>query len=277
MNKTAKRYPAFLVVLTAALILAGSVLFSGTVHAATLISSRPKLTTASAYNNSYVYLKWTKVSGAKKYEIYRAKVIPADEPTEKLKLGAWKKWAATKNTYVKRKDSGDYKYRVRAVNGKKTSKWSVAKRVFAANAKITHMGYTEPEYMFGVLLSSGGLEFRVLVTNKTKSDMGFVTSGTRFDPQGTLYAVNKKTGKVLKKWEADLDLPLGSIAKVVQAGKSQSLYFDADISSEDWAKYKNSKFLFSCSFYPNPEVEPLTTQMAFTCSKSVKDSSLAAK
>ena len=108
--------------------------------------------------------------------------------------------------------------------------------------------------------------------------MGFVESGTRFDKQSTIYAFNKTTGKVMKKWAADLDTgSLSAIAKVVEAKKKQTIYIEATVTAEEWAKYKNCKFMVTTSFYPNPEVEPLTTQMAIAYGRAVADSAVAAK
>ncbi|MDO5456225.1 MAG: hypothetical protein Q4F25_04840, partial [Eubacteriales bacterium] len=45
-------------------------------QAASIKNKKPKITNKSAYLNGKVYLKWTKVAGAKKYEIQRAKINP---------------------------------------------------------------------------------------------------------------------------------------------------------------------------------------------------------
>ena len=239
-------------------------------QAASFKKSKPNINKTSAYLNDTVYLTWTKVSGAKKYEIQRAKINPKTGKT-----GKWKAWATTKKTAVKKKASGDYKYRVRAVKGKTKSKWSSAKRIFGATARITNIGYTEPDIFLGVVLSSGYLEWRVTVNNKTSSPMGFVKTGTRFKNQNTLYAINKTTGKVVHLWEGRLDTT--GVAKMVEAGKTQSLSFYAYVTPEEWAKYKGCKFMVSSSFYPNPEVEPISTQMAIAYTANYADASIAAK
>ncbi|MBQ6385719.1 MAG: hypothetical protein IJJ38_06095 [Lachnospiraceae bacterium] len=253
------------------LILVMSALAPVTVQAASFKKSKPKITKTSAYLNKKVSLKWSKVKKAKKYEIQRAKINPSTGKT-----GKWKKWKTVKKNYIKTSATGDYKYRVRAVKGKTKSKWSAAKRVFAARAKITHMGYTEPDVFFGVTLHEGKLAFRVLVKNSTKSPMGFVESGSRFQDQNTVYAINKSTGKKVKSWEAYLDAGTG-IAKMVNPGKSQSLYFYSFVTAEEWARYKNCKFMIASSFYPNPEVEDISTQMAISYTKNVSESSIAVK
>lgn len=69
-----------------------------------------------------VSLSWKKVKNAKKYEIYRAKLNSNGK-------GKFKKLKAVKkNTYTDKTVKGGvyYKYKVRAVNGKKKSKFSAA-------------------------------------------------------------------------------------------------------------------------------------------------------
>lgn len=241
------------------------------VEAASFQKSKPKISKTSAYLNNAVFLKWSKVSGAKKYQIQRAKIKPSTGKT-----GKWNAWKTVKKTSVKAVTSGDYKYRVRAVNKKgKQSKWSTAKRIFAARAKIAGTTYTEPDIFFGVKLSEGKLTFRVLVNNKTKSPMGFVPHGTRFKYQNTIYALNKSTGKVMKKWDGDLIT--SGIAQEVKAGSKQTIDIYAYVTAEEYKMYKDCKFMITSSFYPNPYVEPLTTQMALAYTTNVKDSAIAAK
>ena len=236
---------------------------TNTTMAASFKTLQPKLTKASAYNNGKVYLKWTKVNGAQKYEVYRAYINPSTG-----KATSWKKWTTTTKLYVSIKATGDYKYRVRAVKGSTRSKWSVAKRVFAAKGRITNVGF-----------DGRHLNFRILITNSTKSKMGFMINRIT-GSQIKIYAVNKSSGKVVKTWNGDL-IPAGGdmvYASVVNAGKSQSIYIQStSMSAADYAKYKKYKFLVVSSFYPNPEVEPISTQMALSCTASAADSSIAAK
>lgn len=262
-----KNYFRFTLVL---LILIMAVMAPSTVQAASFKNSRPTIAKNSAYNHKKVYLKWSGISGAKKYEIQRAIVHPSDGST-----GKWRAWKETKKTYVNVTAKGDYMYRVRAIKGKEKSKWSKAKRIFAASAKVTHMSYVQPEIMFGVELRSGRMEFRVLVCNKSKSDMGFVDSGTRFGQQCTIYAVSKSTGKVRKKWEAHLDTT--GIAKLIKAGETKSLYYYSFMTPAEWKKYKKYDWKVSTSFYPNPEVESISTAMAIGYTKNVAQSSIAGK
>jgi len=239
---------------------------------------RPALVKSSCtYTYNKARLKWKKVKGAKKYEIQRAKIN-----AKTGKTGKWKKWVLTKKTSIAKKTTGDFKYRIRALNGKKKGKWSKAVRLFAANGKITDMGYTPADIFFGVKLGGEILEMRVLVSNKTDSPMGFVKSGTRIPIQYSIYAINKSTGKKMKKWDAYLDtgkndIGYASYAKQVNARKKASVYFYAFVTDSEWAKYKNCRFMITASFYPNPTVEPMNTQMAIACTNSVKKSAIAGK
>ena len=259
----------FSLILILALLVAG-VMAPATAHAASLKKSKPKFTAESAYLNDTVYLTWKKVKGAKKYEIQRAKV------SKKGKTGKWKKWKTVRKNYIKKAAKGDYRYRVRAIKGSTKSKWSAAKRAFAASARISKMYFEPGEYLFGVKLSSDNAEFEVLVNNKSTAPMGFVDSGSRFGQQCTIYAINKFTNKVLKSWEGNLHLD-GGIAKQVNAGKSQILKYYAFITADEWAKYKNCKFMMSTAFYPNPEHEPLSHQMSIAYTTDIKESSVAVK
>ena len=265
-----KRYVSFLLIL---LILTVGIIAPVSAQAVPFKKAKPRIASNSAYLNNKVYIKWSAVKGAKKYEVQRAKINPSTG-----KIGKWVKWKTVKKPYVRMVAAGGFKYRIRALKGKKKSKWSAAKRIFAANAKITHMGYTEPEVLFGVTLSEGVLEFRVLVSNRTHSSMGFVRSGTRLGVQNTVIAIHKKTRKPVKTWDAYLDTgSSGGIAKQVNARKNQSVYFYAYVSEEEWAKYKNCKFMITSSFYPNPTVEPISTQMAIAYTANVAESAIAGK
>ena len=237
--------------------------------------AKPKLTkTSCSYTNNKVCLAWKKVKGAKKYEIYRAMIN-----SKTGKAGKWKKWASTKKVSIKKKASGDYKYRIRAVNKKKTGKWSTSIRIFAASGQITNMGYTPPDKFLGVILSEGQIEMRVLVKNNTKSPMGFLVEGTRIPVQSAIYAVDS-SGRRIKKWNAYIDTgsSYGTVlAKQVNPGKEQSLYFYSFVTEEEWAQYKGYTFMITNSFYPNPTVEPMSTQMALASTRIASQSSIAGK
>lgn len=240
-------------------------------QAASIKNKKPTISKDSAYLNTKIYLKWSKVKGAKKYEIQRAQIN-----ANTGKAGKWTKWKTTKKTSIKVAGSGDYKYRVRAVSGKTKSKWSASKRIFGARACITKILYTPPEYLFGVRLSRGYLTFRVLVDNKTKSPMGFLDS-YRIGEQNTVYALSG-SGKVLKSWYADVDLQ-GGIAKQVNPKSKQSLYFEIyDFSEEDWAKYKGCKFMIASSFCPpQPSSDTTLKQMVIAYTNKTADCSIAAR
>lgn len=230
---------------------------------------KPKLNILSAYMNDSVYLKWNKVKGAKKYEIQRAKI----NPNKANKVGKWKKWKTTKKTSIKKKGSGDYKYRVRAIKGSKKGGWSKAKRIFGATGSITNVIYDEPTTLWGMYIE-GQLTFRLLINNKTQSQMGFVKSGS----QGTIYALDPSTGKTMKSWPAYLYIAESyGYAKQINANQEASVYFYCRMSQEEREQYKNAKFLVTASFYPNPWVESISSQMAITCTNNIKESAIAGK
>lgn len=226
-------------------------------------SAKPKFANTSAYMYDKVYLKWGKITGAKKYVIFRAKVNPNTGG-----IGAWKKWAETTNTSIKKKATGDFKYRVRAVSGSTKSKYSKAIRIFAASAKITDIGF-----------DGSHINFRILINNKTKSEMGFVLNeAARNYVQYTIYALNKKTGDIVKKWGGNL-APVGTgWAMEVNAGKIQSIYITSDtVTAAQYNSVKNCKFLVTASFYPNPYTEPISTALAVACTRTASESAIAGK
>jgi hypothetical protein len=231
--------------------------------------AKPKLDVLSAYVNNAVYLKWKKVKGAKRYEIQRAKV----NPKKANKVGKWKKWKVTKKTSIKKKTSGDYKYRVRAIKGSQKGKWSKAKRIFAATGHITDIIYEEPTTIWGIPIE-GKLNFRILIKNKTQSQMGFVKPGT----QSTIYALDPQTGKTLKSWSGYLYIAeTYGYAKTIYPKQEASVYFYCRMSKEEREQYKNAKYMVTASFYPNPYVEPISTQTAITCTNNRKESAVVGK
>lgn len=234
--------------------------------AASFTRTRPRLNIRSAYMNNAVYLKWNKVGGAKKYEIQRAWVNPKRRNT----VGKWKRWAVTRNTSIRKRAVGDYRYRVRAISGNKTSLWSASKRIFGANGVITNVVYEKPMfYIFG-----GTLNFRVLITNRTQSQMGFVKTGS----QSTIYAIDTGTNQVVKTWPGHLYIAESyGYAKQVNPRKQQSVYFYCSMDEDEYEQYKNYKFMVTASFYPNPWVEPISTVMAVACTTNVAESAIAGK
>ena len=275
MKKNLKRSISVLSGLLLVLTVTLAVLAPVSVSAASFKKSKPKIAGSSAYLDNSVSLTWTAVKGAKKYEIQRAMVKPKNGKT-----GKWKKWKTVKGTTIKAAATGDYKYRVRAINKKKKSKWSAPKRIFAASARITNIGDEAPERFF-TLRYSGTFEFRVEIKNKTKSPMGFLRSGSRVGSQHTVYAINKSNGKIMGKWEGYLDT--NGIAKKVNSNSTQTIYIYASVPYSEaavanWENYKKCRFLITSIFYPNPETEPTSKQMTITYSNvDFKDSSIPAK
>lgn len=253
-----KRWNRMLYCLVLQMLLIASLLIPASAQAA----SYPFLAQESAYVNGSVRLKWSGVDGATGYVVYRAQVNPSTG-----KIGSWKKWAVTKNTFVNKKDIGDYVYCVRAFRGSKFSKASPVKRIFAANAVVTHRGY-----------DGSRLNFRILVANRTSSPMGFLINSV-LGVQNQIYALNRSTGKIVKSWPGNL-VPAGAggYAVVVNPWKTQSIYIQSpSMTSSEYSKYRGCRFIVACSFYPNPNVEPLTTQLAFACSGLKSESSVASK
>ena len=78
--------------------------------------------------DNQVQLTWNKVSGAKKYQVYRAA-----SPNGKYKLVK----TTTSNKWTDANRKGECWYKVRAINGKKTGAYSAKNHVFRINAKIT--------------------------------------------------------------------------------------------------------------------------------------------
>lgn len=256
-------------VLSLALVASCFAILPGTADAKSFTNSKTKITKNSAYLYNKVSLKWKKVKGAKKYQIQRAKINP-----KKGKIGKWKKWKTTKKTFIKRKASGDYKYRVRAVKGKKVSKWSKAKRIFAANAKITSKHY-EPPFFFN--MDGAYIDFKVKIKNKSKSPMGFLDEDNLY----TFYVVNTKTKKVLKKVSMDIRYMTYYNHDQINPGKSKTMQFRVSGISEElynsWEANPDVDYLLTITFYPNPRKEPMNTHMAISCTKKAKESSIACK
>jgi len=279
MEKRIKKTLAILSSLIVALIMAIMIFAPVRAEAATKFTDlKPTINTKkSAYLYDSVYLKWNKINGAKKYIIERAKVNPSTG-----KIGKWTSWANTKNTYIKKKATGDFKYRVRAVNSKgKVTKWSKARRIFAATARITKVDKSDNPVNWGWgYKTDGTVIFTVVVNNKTKSTMGFLRSGYEVPNQCTVYALNKSTGKVRKKFEATLDASIwGSSAgyKKINASSKGTITFYCYVSYDDWKYIKNSNFMLSSSFYPNGDVEGIDTQLAISYTGNAKKASVSSK
>lgn len=248
-------------VLRFCLLLSLILLCPSAARAASLAKTKPVIAKESGYQYQSVYMKWSAVKGAEKYEIYRAVMNPSTG-----KYGSWKKWATTAKTKITKKDTGDCRYRVRAVKGSTKGKWSDPKRIFSARAYITDAGF-----------DGSHLNLRILVTNKSKSPMGFLINAV-LGTQNRIFAVDK-SGNVTAQYDGNL-IPAGAngVAVVVGAKKSQSIYIQSSVmSAAEYARIKGDQLLAACSFYPNPEVEPVSNQLALACTKKAKESAIACR
>ncbi len=231
-----------------------------TAQAASLTKAQPKIQKAQYLYDS-VSLQWTKVAGAKKYEIERRLMNPKTG-----KFGKYKLWTTTTKTSIVKKTNGDYQYRVRAVKGKNKSKWSSAKRVFAACAKIVDRSYE----------AGGFLTVEVKITNKTKSPMGLKKG---FDECSTIKFYNK--GKKIDSFSGKLYS--GSIwtddnylTDTIPANKSKTIYLRASVNSLQWlgmlgyTSLADSSMKIVTDFSPNPYKE--NTTLKLTYDKNIKNS-----
>ena len=136
-----------------------------------------------------VKLKWNKVTGAKQYQIYRA--TSENGTYTRVKTTSSRSWTDTGR-------KGEYWYKVRAVNGRKTGAFSAKNHTFRIYAKITSF--------------SGGV-FKVKVTNpSTKKTIYFIPgSGC-----AAATIVDKRTGSY-----RTLTAALTS-SKVVSVGRNSS-------------------------------------------------------
>lgn len=188
------------------MILAIYVAASETVNAASITKQKPKYNTLRCgYFYDTVKLQWKKVKGAKKYIVYRSKSAN----------GKYKKFKATKSLKIAKKASGDYYYKVRAIRGKKKSKFSDAKRIFAANATI--LGIDEEK--------SGFLEtyYKVLINNKTNTPMIFRYGSSEAAGHKVRIAdLKDPNGKPVSTIGARVDVAAGN-ARLVPAKSKRTL------------------------------------------------------
>ena len=233
-----------------------------TASAASFKDSKPTIKKAQYLYDS-VSLQWSKVSGAKSYEIQRSKMNPKTG-----KFGSYKLWATTTETSIVKKATGDCQYRVRAVSGKKTSKWSAPKRVFAAYAKIVDR----------TLEAGGFLTIEVKITNKTNSPMG-LTKGYVDDSLKSEIQFFTKKGKKVDVYHGDLYS--GSIwdddnymTDEIPANKTKTIYLRTSMSTMAWWDYsylgmdpsdlEHHVMKIVTKFYPNPYVENTTMKLTYT-------------
>lgn len=254
----ARRLIALVLMLT---LVCGAVLPA---QAASFTSKKPTIKKTSAYVNGYVSLKWSKVSGATKYEIYRAS----------KKSGTYKKYATSKTTSLKKKSSGTYYYKVRGVKGKQKTKFSKPVLIFAATAQIKEVGFSGTGWVgtMGTLAS-------VKVTNHSKKDMQFLGG---YYQHATLYLMNKKTNKLVGSTYMQLntnnDIYGISISDgiTIKAGKSQTLWYHV-MEYTLWNQYDASPskyyWMLSMPFYPGKGTDELVT-MSISATKKKSESSV---
>ena len=234
-------------------------------------AAKPAFSDRSGYMDGKVYLKWGKIAEAKEYVIFRAKVNPKTG-----KIGSWSKWAETTKAYIRKKASGDYKYRVRAVNGKVRSKYSKAIRIFAADSVIGSVRYSQADSKMLINLK---------VTNMTKSEMRFMKNKAASNyNQYRVQALNPNTGSIVKTLKGNLYVntiaPVGTAnnSSVVNAGMTRTVFVQsAVISKSVYDSIKNCKFLVTAVFYPNPAAESNTDFLTISCTKNAAESFTAGK
>ena len=238
-----------------------SFMASGTANAASFKNSSPKIKKAQYLYNS-VSLQWSKVAGAKTYEIQRRLMNPKTG-----KFGKYKAWTKTSKTSIVKKATGDYQYRVRAIKGKTKSKWSSPKRVFAAYAKILDRTY-EP---------AGYLSIKIKIFNKTKSSIGLVKGYVDDTKKSEIRFLDKK-GKKVDVYHGDLYS--GSVwtddnyvTDEIPANKSKVIYLRTNINSTVWWNYplfgeptdlEHHVMKIVTQFYPNPHKENTKLKIIYT-------------
>ena len=233
-------------------------------QAAGFTSKKPTIKATSTYKNGKVVLKWSKVSGATKYEIYRST----------KKASGYKKFATSTSTTLSKATTGAYYYKVRALKGKNKSKFSAPMLIFAANAQIKTVTFSSSGYVgsYGTLVS-------VKVTNKSKKAMQFLGG---YYQAGTLYLMNKKTNKIVDSTYIQLntnnDIYGISISAgiTVNAGKSQTLWYHV-MDYTLWTKYNDNPdsyyWMISMPFYPGNGYEDLGV-MSLSATAKASGSSL---
>lgn len=215
---------------------------------------KPTISAASGYVNGRISLKWSKVTGAARYEIWRSK----------SKGSGYKKFATTTRASYSKKTTGDYYYKVRGVKGSQKSKFSSPVYGFAANGRITNVGFSDIY----------GISFRVLISNKSKKAMSML--GTNL---GTLYLVNKGTGSVVDSCRNVILSTQGGIGKQINAGATKSVYFYAYAPSA-WLKYDAApnryKWLLTVPFYAGGSTAS-SKSMAIAMGGTAAESSVAVR
>ena len=133
--------------------------------------SKPKFTIDNCYySGQNLTLTWKKVKGAKKYVVYQSK----------KKGGKYKKFATTKKTTITKAMKGDYYYKVKAFNGRKSGKYSKPVHMFSASGNIYN------SQRLGTTIYIGGYAYRgsttsyyyCLLQNYTKNTLTLTEGST---------------------------------------------------------------------------------------------------
>ena len=125
MKFRAKRSVCVLLIVALTVLLIPSTSFAATKKLAT-----PKITSVKSVGNDYIKIKWGKCLNATKYSIYRS---------TQNKNGTFKKVSTTTKLYYNDKNvrrGKTYFYKVKALNSKKSSNLSAAKKIIFSSEKI---------------------------------------------------------------------------------------------------------------------------------------------
>lgn len=237
-------------------------------QAAAFTAKKPAFKATCGYENGKVVLKWSKVSGATRYEVYRSL----------KKTGSYAKFATVTTNSLRKATTGMYFYKVRAVNkSKQKSKFSNPVQIFAANALLTNIGFNSTGWV-----GSMGTLCSVKITNKSKKDMQFLGG---YAQHATLYLMNRKTKKVAGQQEMQLntnnDIYGISISDgiTVKAKSSQTLWFHMMYYTL-WTQYSANPdsyyWMITIPFYPGNGNEDLGL-MSITATAKASGSSVAGR
>ena len=241
--------------LTLAMTLLFGLLLEAPALAAGISSKQPTIkTTESGYVNGALVLKWSGVSGASSYEIFRSST----------RNGSYKKFATSRKTGLTKKTTGEFYYKVRGVKVSQKSRFSDPVHVFAANGVITDLGFS------GVK----GIQLRVLVSNKSNRKMSFIATNL-----GTIYLIDRSTGEVVGNFYASLDLPAGSYVIMVGAKQQQAVWVNS-YAANLWMTYQSNPsryaWLLALPFNPGDGSAVVDT-FALAVGERASDSAVAAK
>ncbi len=189
-----------------------------------------------------IQVKWSKVSGAKKYKVYRNNKLI--RTTAKL---------STKDFSV---NAGTvYNYKVKAVNGKKTSAASAAAKIkrinFSDFRSLTnttngvrvswHKRHGATKYV--LYRKSGSGSFTKVTSTKTNVYVDKdVTSGTRYTYQVACYDSATKTfsARITQRALTYLAQPTGLVAREAGSAKSVELNWNSVKGAKTYEVYRES-------------------------------------